>query len=130
MSPASARDRAIEIAERVGALGPVTVTRFFSGAGLVADGVQFAFFMKGSLHLRVDDLSRAAFEALGASPFAYASRSKTVTVANYYEAPGEVMDDSDELARWVAQAHRTALAASRNGRMPRSRPLTAKEFVS
>lgn len=49
MSPNSARDLALEIAERINALGPMTVTRFFAGAGLVADDVQFGFVMKGSL---------------------------------------------------------------------------------
>jgi DNA transformation protein and related proteins len=69
MSPISARDQALDIAERINTPGRVTVSRFFAGAALVADGVQFGFVMKGSLYLRVDDKSRVAFEALGAAPF-------------------------------------------------------------
>lgn len=88
MSATSARNRAIELAERINELGPMTITRFFSGAGLVANGVQFGFVMKGSLYLHADDKSRAAFEVLGGAPFAYVGKSKTVTVASYYEAPG------------------------------------------
>jgi TfoX/Sxy family transcriptional regulator of competence genes len=111
MSPLSARERALEIADRLDALGPVTVSRFFAGASLIADGVQFGFVMKGSLYLRVDDRSRTAFEALGAAPFAYAGRSKAVTVASYYEAPSEIVDDPDRLSRWAAEAHRAAVTA-------------------
>ncbi len=82
MSVTSARDRGHEFVECLSAIGPITVGRFFGGAGLVKDGVQFGFVMMGSLYLRVDDKSRAAFEALGAAPFSYAGRSKTVTVAS------------------------------------------------
>lgn len=125
MSPASARDLALEFAARINALGPVTVTRFFAGAGLVADGVQFGFVMKGSLYLRVDDKSRAVFVAAGAAPFAYAGRSKAVTVASYYEAPSEVVDDLDQLGRWASEAHRAAVAARRsNGPIKRRRRST------
>jgi DNA transformation protein and related proteins len=102
---------ALEIAERIDTLPRLTVSRFFSGAGLAADGVQFGFVKKGSLYLRVDDKKSAAFEALAAKPFAYAGRSKTVTVASYYEAPREIVDDPDVLGRWAAEAHRAALAA-------------------
>ena len=52
MSLTVARGLALEIAERIDTLPRVTVSRFFSGAGLVADGVQFGFVMKGSLYLR------------------------------------------------------------------------------
>jgi TfoX/Sxy family transcriptional regulator of competence genes len=67
--------------------------------------------MKGSLDLRVDGQTRANFEALGAAPFTYAGRTNKVTVATYYEAPSEVVDDPDELGRWAVEAHRAALAA-------------------
>jgi DNA transformation protein and related proteins len=113
MSATSACDLALEPTARINALGPVTVTHFFGGAGLVADGVQFGFVMKGSLYLRVDDTSRAAFAALGAAPFAYTGRSKAVAVASYYEAPSEVVDDPEQLGRWAGQAHRAAVAARR-----------------
>ena len=113
MSLILARELALEIAERIDTLPSVTVSRFFSGAALVADGVQFGFVMKGSLYLRVDDKNRAAFEALASKPFVYAGRSKTVTVASYYEAPSEVVDDPDVLGRWAAEAHRAATAAQR-----------------
>jgi TfoX/Sxy family transcriptional regulator of competence genes len=111
MNLASARDRALEFAERLHAMGPIEVTRFFGGAGLIRDGVQFAFVMKGTLYLRVDDLSRPVFEALGAAPFTYAGRAQTVKVASYYEVPDEIADDPDELGRWASEAHRAAMTA-------------------
>lgn len=111
MSLASARERALEMAERMSAMGMITVTRFFGGAGLLMDGTQFAFVMKGALYLRVDDASRPSFEALNARPFTYPVRARTVSVASYYELPDEIADDPDELMAWARQAHRAAVNA-------------------
>ncbi len=111
MSVASARERALEIADWLRRMGPIRVTRFFGGAGLAKDGIQFAFVIKGVLYLRADEWSRPEFEALGAKPFTYAGRSQAVKVASYYEAPEEIVDDPDELSRWSAEALRAALAA-------------------
>ncbi len=107
----SARDIALDIAERIHGLGTIDVKRFFGGAALVADGVQFGFVMKGTLYLRVDDDSRPRFEALSAHPFSYEGGSKVVKVASYYAAPDDVLDNADELRLWAATAHRAALAA-------------------
>jgi DNA transformation protein and related proteins len=96
----------------------VTVSRFFGGMALSVDEVQFGFVMKGSLYLRVDEQTRAAFESRGASPFTYAGARKSVRVASYYEAPSEVVEDPELLAEWAAEAHRAALAALRARRQP------------
>jgi len=118
----SARERALEIAERIETLGPVGVSRFFSGAGLIAQGVHFGFVIRGSLYLRVDDETRPTYEALGAAPFSYPGRSKTVTVASYYEVPGDVVEDSDELGRWATAALRAAQAAAMNKGKKKRKP--------
>ncbi|WP_349435936.1 TfoX/Sxy family protein [Pararhizobium sp. A13] len=113
MSIAAALDLAREVAERIQGIGPVSVSRFFGGAALKADGVQFGFVVKGSLYLRVDSEGRPVFETMGALPFQYSSSSKTVTVARYYEAPAEIMDDPDTLSLWASRAHAAAFAQKR-----------------
>jgi DNA transformation protein len=116
MSLAIAHEKALEFAHRLRVIGPISVTRFFGGAGLVRNGVQFAFIIKGVFYLRVDNLSRPDFEALGAAPFIYAGRSKTVTVASYYELPDKIANDHDELIRWVTRASHAATLAKSTGR--------------
>jgi DNA transformation protein len=111
MNSAAARERALEIAEGLTGMGPVTVSRFFGGAALSAGGVQFGFVSKGSLYLRVDEESRRDFEARGAAPFTYSGRSKAVKVASYYEAPDDIIEDSEELNRWAARAYSAARSA-------------------
>lgn len=122
MSTSAARELALEIAERIGVLGKVSIARFFSGVALIAGGVQFGFVIRGSLYLRVDDKTRAAFEAMGAKPFHYAGRSRTVTVPTYYEAPAEILEDAETLDQWAAAAHRAAVAARLQDAGKRKRP--------
>ncbi len=111
MSLATAHERALEIAERLQAMGPITVGRFFSGAGLRMEGIHFGFVIRGSLYLRVDEASRREFEALGAAPFSYAGKSQTVKAASYYEVPDEIADEPDDLLLWARRAYAAALAA-------------------
>lgn len=111
MSTTSARERALELAGQMVGIGPVEVGRFFGGAGLKCEGVQFGFVMKGTLYLRVDDDTRPVFEALDATAFAYGGRSGRVTVASYYAVPEEIVDDADELVRWAERAYEVARAA-------------------
>jgi TfoX/Sxy family transcriptional regulator of competence genes len=112
----AAHARALEIADYLAELGPITVSRFFGGAALVIDGVQFAFVIRGSLYFRTDDESRPAFEALGAAPFSYAGRSGRVRVTSYYEVPDEILDDLDALRRWAARSRQVALAVRKRKR--------------
>lgn len=125
----AAIELALEIAERITGLGPITVRRFFNGAGLVADDVQFAFVINGSLYLKVDDEFRAAFEAMGAKPFVYEGKRKPVTISSYYETPEDVIYDEDELRRWAVRSHRAA-AASRLRRQPKKKvPVSSRKKV-
>lgn len=118
---ASAHTRAMEIAGILAGLGTISVSRFFGGAALRAEGVQFAFVMKGSLYLRANEESRPLFEAKGALPFVYAGRAGRVTVTSYYETPDDVIDDSEVLCRWARHALQAALGgAARKSRRRRS----------
>lgn len=127
MSTDSAWEFALDIAARIDRLGPVTVKRLFGGAALVMEDVQFGFVMKGSLYLRVDDPGRAVFEARGAAPFVYLGGSKAVTVASYYEAPAEILEDPEDLRDWAAKAHRAALAVRRDNYSIKRRPMAVKK---
>jgi DNA transformation protein len=121
LSAVLARELALDIAERVGRADEVMVKRFFGGAALLAAGLQFGFVMKGSLYLRTDDTNRAAFEAMGAAPFRYAGAGRTVTVQGYFEAPAEIVEDSERLRVWVERArHAAMIARDANGSKKRA----------
>jgi TfoX/Sxy family transcriptional regulator of competence genes len=116
MSTGPSLEKAREIAGHIDSLGPITVARFFGGAGLAAQGVQFAFVMGETVYLRTDETTRPEFEALGAVPFEYVGANGIVTVTSYYEVPQTIVAEARELDRWAATAHRIAVARRRKSR--------------
>jgi DNA transformation protein len=100
--------------------GPVTIRKMFSGFGISVDGINFALALRSGLYFRADDVTIPQFEAEGSAPFQYRTRSKTVTVASYWQLPARLFDDSEELAQWagaaLAAAQRAALKKRTKGR--------------
>lgn len=104
----SQRALAEDYAALIEGIGPISVHRYFGGASLRADGVQFGFVMKGVLYLKTDEANRVHFIARGCAPFSYRGASGPVTVTAYFEAPSEVLDDAEILSTWAADALRAA----------------------
>src|SRR5882672_9666437 len=100
--------------------GPVTVRRMFSGFGISADGTNFALALRSGLYFRADAQTIPLFEAEGSQPFQYQTRTKTVTVASYWQLPARLFDDPEELTGWagaaLAAAERAALKKRPKGR--------------
>jgi DNA transformation protein len=101
--------------------GPVTIRRMFSGFGISAEGTNFALALRGGLYLRADEQTIPRFEAEGAKPFQYQTRSKTVTVGSYWQLPERLYDDPEELTDWA----RAALSAAQRAAL-RKRPKARK----
>src|SRR5882757_6125288 len=104
--------------------GPVTIRRMFSGFGISADGTNFALALRSGLYFRADAQTIPRFEAEGSKPFQYQTRTKTVTVASYWELPARLFDDPEELTGWA----RAALAAAERAALKR-RPKRSKKSV-
>ena len=113
-----ARDEWLEhLLELLEPLGRVTVRRFFGGHGLVLAGEKFAFAIDGALYLRADAALAGELEALGAQPFSYRTRLRTVRVRSYWAVPDAGLDDADALIGWA----RRAAAVRRTGSPSRGR---------
>src|SRR3954470_22564327 len=84
--------------------GPVTIRRMFSGHGISTDGITFALSLRSGLYFRADAETVRRFEAEGSQPFQYQTRSKTVTVASYWQLPARLFDDPEELGEWARGA--------------------------
>ena len=105
--------------------GPVTIRRMFSGYGISAGGTNFALALRSGLYFRADDQTIPRFEAEGSEPFRYQTRTKTVTVASYWQLPARLFDDPEELSEWaraaLAAAQRAALAKRPRKKAPGKR---------
>lgn len=81
--------------------GPVRLKRMFGGYGVYADEHMVAMALNPGLCMRVDEITRVQYEAVGAAPFTYTARGKIVTVNAWWRLPDEMVDDPDDIARFA-----------------------------
>ena len=108
--------------ERLSPLGEITARRLFGGNSLYCDGIVFALVSNDTLYLKVDEHTRAEFEAGGLPVFRPFGDERAAM--SYYQAPAELFEDADALLRWGG----SAVAAGRRagGKKPRSRKKRAR----
>jgi DNA transformation protein len=86
----------------------------FGGVGIYAGELFFALIAGDTLYLKVDDSNRADFEAAGMGPFRPFGESGEVM--QYYQLPGELLEDTEALRPWAEKAIATAERARRKRR--------------
>jgi DNA transformation protein len=86
----------------------VRARSMFGGVGIYASDLFFAIIDDDTVRLKVDDSNRAMFEARGMGPFRpFGPDGETM---QYYELPGEILEDSDALHEWASAAIEVARA--------------------
>ena len=119
------------IREMFSEFGPVTVRRMFGGAGISADGINFAIAFDGVIYLKIDETTKPDFEREGSAPFVYTRYKDTKRAAraslHYWRLPERLYDDPEELAAWASRALAVAQRAKavKRARSPRG-PRTAR----
>lgn len=114
MRQAAADSQLQEFLESLSDLGTVDTKRFFGGTALLVGAIQFGFYVKGELYLRVDAGNRAIFEEAGSRPFQYSqSNGKVVVVKAFYAVPEAALDDRQELCRLARGAVEAGLRIDR-----------------
>ena len=101
--------------EQLGRVAPNLRSKsMFGGVGIYAGEYFFALIDDDTLYLKVDDGNRGAFEALGMGPFRPGGEGSEVM--QYYEVPGDLLEDAERLRPWVTDAIAVAERAKRKGR--------------
>jgi DNA transformation protein and related proteins len=107
------------VLEQLAGLGNVSSRRMFGGVGLYSGEHFFGLIDDDVLFLRADDTNRGDFTARGLLPF-QPFKDKPEFSMSYYQAPADVLEDADELARWarasVAAAARKPVKAKKKKR--------------
>lgn len=80
----------------------VRARNMFGGVGLYAGDLFFALMDDDVLYFKVDDATRARFERRGMGPFRPSGGGGEVM--QYYEVPGDVLEDVEALAPWATDA--------------------------
>lgn len=103
--------------EQLARVRPVTSKRMFGGVGVYAEALFFALMDDDGLWFKVDDSTRAAFEARGMPAFRpFGDDGPSMA---YYRVPEEVLEDPAELRSWVDAAMEVARQARRRPGRPR-----------
>lgn len=97
--------------------GNITTRKMFGVDGIYCDGLFFAIVADDELWLKVDDVSRPAFETVGAEQYMFEMKGKPTPIP-YYRAPEGIFDDEDSLRFWTQHALDAAL---RNKKPPRKK---------
>jgi DNA transformation protein len=106
----------IFVMDQLGRVVPGARARaMFGGVGIYAGDIFFALIADDTLYFKVDESTRADFTRRGMDPFRpYGPDGEEM---GYYQVPGELIEDPDELRPWVEKA----IAVARGKRRPRSR---------
>ena len=103
--------------------GPISARKMFGGYGIYHADLMFGLVADDELFLKVDDQSRAEFEALALTPFEYQKNNKVFKMS-YYRAPEDIYDDPDIANHWATLAFEAALRG--NAKKPRKKKAAAK----
>ena len=98
------------VVDQLGRIAPVAARGMFGGVGLYSDGLFFGLIDDDRVYLKVDASNRGEFEALGMKAFApYGDAAKAM---QYYELPGDLLEDRDRLRPWIEKAIQVARTAA------------------
>ncbi|MBT9382458.1 TfoX/Sxy family protein [Pseudooceanicola sp. CBS1P-1] len=95
-------------------LGPLRTGRMFSGAALYAEGdAMFAMIAaSGTVYMKSDATTEAAYLAAGARPFTYTRKEGVREVRALLSLPDSALDDPEEALFWARLSLPPARAAA------------------
>jgi len=109
------------------ALSPVTTGRMFGGTALYLDGdVMFACLLGGTIWMKSDTSTEAAFAAAGSHPFSYQKSGGTTVVPSLMSLPDSALDDPEEAVHWARLSYPPALKAAEDKRRQKARKAAKK----
>lgn len=88
--------------------GPIRTRAMFGGHGVYFEDRIIGIVIDDEIYLKVDDLTRAAFEAEGCAPFVYDAGDRQIAMS-YWSVPAEAMDSPQALLPWARRANEAAL---------------------
>ena len=99
----------------------IDIRAMFGGYGLYRDGTIFGIAIDDAVYLKVDDETRAQFEAAGSAPFVYMGSAKPITMS-YWSAPADAVDSPMDLLPWARLAYAAALRKPKGKRRAKAVP--------
>ncbi len=95
------------VLDQLSALSELRARAMFGGHGLYSGERFFGILDEGRVYFKADELTCAAYESRGMSPFTYEMKGRVMTMS-YYEVPPDVLEDRDEAVVWAKEAIQVA----------------------
>ncbi len=99
------------VVELMQPVGPVRAKGIFGGHGIFLETLMFGLIADGTLYLKADKETENEFREKGLAAFTYHKKGKEFRMS-YFQAPEEVLEDSEEMNAWVNKAYSAALRAA------------------
>lgn len=106
-------------------LGPTRAKRMFGGQGFYIDDLFIGMTIEDRLYLKVDESSRARYEAAGCEPFSYDTKDGRRVSLGFYTAPEDALESPMLMQPWARLAMQAALKAL-NAKKPAKKAATKK----
>lgn len=112
-------------------IGEITVGGLFGGSALYVEGdVMFACIIGGTLYMKSDESTHAAFAEAGSEPFTYSKSGGETVVTSLMSLPDSASDDPDEARDWAQLSYTPALKATEKKRIEKARKAAKKAAKS
>ena len=116
------------VLDQLAGLEGLRARAMFGGVGLYAGEVFFGIVAADVLYFKVDDSTRAEYEAAGSTPFKpYADRAMTMP---YYAVPVEVLESAPTLIVWARRAVAVARVQSAESLEPGAGSLERRAYFN
>lgn len=93
-------------------LGGIRSRKMFGGHGIYQYDHFFAIIADDTLYFKVNKNTVNKYKELDSKPFTYRGKGKEVSL-NYWAVPLDIMENRDELEKWVAAAVHVAKQAKK-----------------
>ena len=87
----------------------ISMRAMFGGYGIYQHGLMIALIAQGELYFKADAKNVDSFKAQGAEPFVYTGKRDKPITMSYYKILPDVLEDQDELKKWVNFSYGAAL---------------------
>ena len=89
-------------------LGNIKARKMFGGYGIYKNATCFALIINDVLYFKVGDANLPDYKAKNSRPFSYTSKNGKSVAMSYWELPPDILEDHNELARWVEKSFAVA----------------------
>ena len=91
----------------------ITTRPLFGAVALYRNDHVFAMAWQGALYFKVDDDSRARYEAAGSQTLGYTTEGEDHALKSYWTVPADILEDDERLHEWAERAYQAALTSGR-----------------